>query len=457
MTPSFEQTISAARFGFGLRQGDTVPDSPQAILRQLGEVDPRRASGVADFDARGDLIKTQRKARDARKMQGGDMDQAEDMLDDVRRDYLEMVSTDAKDIFARAVDSESAFFERLGAFWTDHFTVASDNRVLTLMVGDMIRTAIRPNITTSFAQMLIEVTKHPAMLIYLNQNRSIGPNSKAGQRREKGLNENLAREILELHTLGVTGAYDQNDVRQLAELLTGMTTTRDGFEFRPRIAEPGAEEVLGEEYGDNGPAELADVEEALRDLALHPHTAEHLATKLVVHFIGAPADPALVRDMSRAYREAEGRLMPMYRVMLEHESAWSLPLLKARTPFDFVVSAFRAYGFKGGDIRDMDVQEFRRMVILPVTQMGQPFLQPAGPDGWPEEPEAWITPSNLAARVIWAHETAQRFARERDPRVFLDMTLGPIASPQLSSAVAGAETRYEGVAVVLASPEFNRR
>jgi len=457
MTPTFEQTISAVRFGFGLRQGDTVPDTPQAILRGLRDVEPERSRGVADFDARNALMKSQRKARDARKKKGGDMDAAQDMLDDLRQDYLEMIVNDAQDSFANAVDSESGFFERLAAFWTDHFTVASDNRRLTLMVADMIRTAIRPNITTSFPKMLSEVTKHPAMLIYLNQNRSIGPNSKAGQRREKGLNENLAREVLELHTLGVGGGYDQTDVREFAELLTGMTLDREGFEFRPAIAEPGAEKLLGKRYGDNGTAELADVEAALKDLALHPQTAQHLATKLVVHFIGAPADPGLVRDMAGVYRESGGRLIPMYRVMLEHESAWSLPLLKAKTPFDFVVSAFRAYGMTGKDVRQMDFRDFRHLALLPVAKMGQPFLKPAGPNGWPEEPEAWITPSNLAARVIWAHETAQRFAIERDPRQFLDVTLGPIASPQLSSAVAGAETRVEGVAVVLASPEFNRR
>jgi len=457
MTPSFEQTISAVRFGFGLRQGDAVPDSPQAIMRGLRDFEPRPGREVADLETRGELMSTQRKARDARKKKGGDMEMAEEMLDEVRNDYIEMIVNDAQDSFATAVDSKSGFFERLSAFWADHFTVASDNRRLTLMVGDMIRSAIRPHVTTSFPQMLSAVTKHPAMLIYLNQNRSIGPNSKAGQRRERGLNENLAREIMELHTLGVGGGYDQTDVREFAELLTGLATDRDGFEFRPRYAEPGAERVLGEKYGDNGPAELADIEEALRDLALHPQTAEHLATKLVVHFIGAPADPGLVRDMARAYREAGGQLNPMYRLMLEHESAWSLPLLKAKTPFDFVVSTFRAYGLTGRDIRQMKTGDFRQAALLPVTQMGQPFLRPAGPNGWPEEPEAWITPSNLAARVIWAHETAQRFARERDPRAFLDQTLGPIASPQLSSAVAGAETRFEGVAVVLASPEFNRR
>ncbi len=457
MKPSFEQTISSVRFGCGLRPGDAAPDSPQAIMRGLRNFQPRPGREVADLETRSDLLRTQRKARNARKEKGGDMKMAEAILDDVRRDYVEIVVNDAQDSFATAVDSESGFFERLSAFWTDHFTVASDNRRLTLLVADMIRTAIRPNVTTSFPEMLSAVTKHPAMLVYLNQNRSVGPNSEIGQRRERGLNENLAREILELHTLGVGGGYGQKDVREFAELLTGLATSQRGFEFRPRMAEPGAERVLGRKYGDNGRAELADVEDALRDLALHPQTADHLATKLVVHFIGAPADPGLVRDMARAYREAGGRLNPMYRVMLEHESAWSLPLLKAKTPFDYVVSAFRAYGLTGRDIRQMKTDDFRKTVQLPVARMGQPFLQPAGPNGWPEEPEAWITPSNLAARVIWAHETAQRFARERDPRVFLDETLGPIASPQLASAVAGAETRFEGVAVVLASPEFNRR
>ncbi len=187
--------------------------------------------------------------------------------------------------FQRAIASRTGFRERLVAFWTDHFTVAANGPVLSALVPDLVENAIRPHVGGRFGDMLEAVTLHPAMLIYLNQVQSAGPNSVAGKRRGKGLNENLAREVLELHTLGVGAGYTQDDVRQLAELLTGLSVDKSGFTFRSRIAEPGAEVVLGKRYG-GGEASLGDIRAVLADIAVHPDTARHLARKLIVHFVG---------------------------------------------------------------------------------------------------------------------------------------------------------------------------
>ena len=328
-------------------------------------------------------------------------------------------------------------------------------RPLVALLPDMIETAIRPHLAGRFADMLSAVATHPAMLIYLDQAQSVGPTSLAGRIRGRGLNENLAREILELHTLGVGAAYTQADVRSFAELLTGLSVDEQGFRFRPGIAEPGPITVLGRSYG-GGRKRLEDILAALEDLAAHPDTARHLARKLVVHFIGGVPDRDHVGAVAEAYA-SRGLLADAYAALLDHPAAWAGPLNKAKPPFDFIVSALRALGMRGRQVRDLNRREFRRGLIGPMMLMGQRPFAPPGPDGWPEAPEAWITAAGLAARIRWARAIADRPEAAREPVSFLETALGDAADPVLRSAVAGAETRAEGVALVLASPAFNRR
>ncbi|WP_112320432.1 DUF1800 domain-containing protein [Oceanibium sediminis] len=454
-----DEAISAIRFGYGLHPAQSAPATPEGLLAELSGPDPALPAPAPDLDQRlalrveiYSLRRERRKAKDEKKV-----DAISRKLKELNNDLGDLTDADAKRLFSNAVHAPAPFRERLVHFWTDHFTVAANNRIIETGVQEMIDSRIRPNVNGNFRDMLIGVTQHPEMLIYLNQANAAGPNSPAGKSRKRGLNENLAREIMELHTLGVGGPYTQADVREFAELLTGLASGRDGFTFNARMAEPGAEQVLGKRYGSDKPAKLRDVEQALGDLALHPQTATHLASKLLVHFIGAPADPELVERMARAYLDADGALVPMYRVMLEDERSWRLPLQKAKTPFEFIVSALRAMDGIVPDVAQARAKDVRRTLRLPMERMGQPLLRPNGPDGWGEAPETWITPSGLAERIDWISELTQGYARDVDPRAFIEQTLGPVASPLLERAVAGSETRHEGVALVLASPEFNRR
>ncbi len=294
------------------------------------------------------------------------------------------------------------------------------------------------------------------MLVYLDQNSSIGPNSMAGLDRGQGLNENLAREILELHTLGVGSGYGQADVTEFAELLTGIRLTKDGMRFMPRFAEPGAEMVLGVLYGSKN-GSLAAVDAALRDIALRPETARHLAHKLAVHFVQDTPDEDLVEHITQAYLASDGDLRTTYGAFLEHPGAWVEALRKVKQPRDYVVSSLRAFGFEADFLRGLDRKEIRSGILNPLSSMGQTPNRPSGPDGWPEEAAAWITPATLSARIEWAMELARRFGQDLDPRVFLEGALGDAASENTSFLVAGSEAKWEGVALALASPEFNRR
>lgn len=382
----------------------------------------------------------------------GDADEAKLL----QREMLNVGFTGARVVFARAVGSDDPFRERLVAFWTDHFTVSAKNPQQRLLTGLLIDEAIRPHVTGRFADMLRAVTTHPAMLVYLNQEASVGPGSRKGKKQKKGLNENLARELLELHTLGVGAGYSQTDVRQLAELLTGLTVDPDrGFSFDPAQAEPGAETVLGVTYGDEG---LEPILQMLDDLAARPETARHIAGKLAVHFVADTPDPALTSALEAVYLETGGDLLALATALVTHPAAAAPVAVKARQPFDFLVAALRALGIAPDTIANADEVAIKRMVLNPLTAMGQPFQTAPGPDGWPEEAANWITPQGLAARIDWAMRAPQKLVRPLpDPRDFLQTALGGQAGDRLTWAVSAAESARDGVGLVLASPEFNKR
>jgi uncharacterized protein (DUF1800 family) len=354
--------------------------------------------------------------------------------------------------------------ERLFAFWRDHFTIQGKRREDYALAASHAE-ALRPHLTGSFPAMLRAAVLHPMMLIYLDQNSSFGPGSRMARKKPEralGLNENLAREVMELHTLGVGGAYSQDDVRQLAELFTGLRVLGEaGMQFSPDLAEPGAEQVLGRSFGGD-PAQLEDIHAVLDTLALHPDTARHLARKLAVHFVSPAPDPALIDAMAEAYLGAKGALMPVYQVLLEHPASHSDALEKVRQPFEFVVSSLRALGLSGAEVMGLSGAILRKQGYWPLRSMGQQWLAPRGPDGWPEDAADWIAPQTLSARINWALKAPAAIVRDLkrpfpDARDFLPQALGPRVSEALAFAVPRAESRVEGVALVLASSEFNRR
>ena len=305
--------------------------------------------------------------------------------------------------------------------------------------------------------MLKAAVTHPSMLVYLDQVASFGPNSRAARGR-RGLNENLAREVIELHSLGVGGAYTQRDVKQLAKLLTGLTAGfPKGFALRPARAEPGAEQVLGRSYGGDAPS-LDDIYAVLEDLATHPDTGAHLARKLAVHFCSDAPDEGMVASMADAYRDNSGALLSVYEAMLRHPFAWESFGQKVKQPIDFVTSSLRAIGLPAASLGKLSRKEMQSYLTGPMASMGQPWFRPLGPDGWAEAAEAWITPQGLAARLQWAMAAPSAFFRGLpDPRGFVETSLGSLADERLRFVAGAAETRREGIALVLASPGFQRR
>ena len=447
-------TIAAIRFGYGFSPNEVAPRGKSDLLAQLGNTRaPLSGVGFSSKDSFKYLMDDRAIKRASR-------------MDTVRskavKNSRRILGTARSNIIRqRVLDTmrpNAGFQERLVSFWANHFSVsARKSKPSSLFVGVYLEEAIRPNIATSFSQLLRAAITHPTMLDYLDQRISVGPNSKVGRKKDKGLNENLARELLELHTLGVGGAYRQADVRQLAELLTGLTfRLKPGFVYDKKLAEPGAETVLGKTYG--GKAEsLQHIYAFLDDVANHPDTAKHIAQKLVVHFVSDTPSEGLVRHVAEVFSQTKGDLMSVYEALLEHDDAW-IPLGgKIKWPFDYVVSGLRACGVSRSEIEKLSKRELRQFISAPLSLMGQRFMSPLGPDGWSEDAQHWITPQGLAGRIQWATFIAREMAGRIDPRDLLDVALRDLASPALKLAVSRAQVDHEGLTLVLASPEFNRR
>ena len=445
--------LAAIRFGYGLPQPQGAPVEPQAILGLLSGPDRAiiKFPGLSMGEAL-PLHKAAAEAQQARK--------ANEVTREFYRSALKRVRLQGRGaaaaIVARAVHSPDGFRERLVQFWADHFTVRSKARTHIGIAMAMMDDAIRPNVAGRFADLLKAATLHPAMLFYLDQQLSVGPGSKKAKRKNRGLNENLARELLELHTLGVQGGYSQADVTQMAELLTGLFFRRgQGQDFNPDAAEPGPEVVLGQIYEGEG---IAPILQALENISLRPETARHLAWKLAVHFVADDPPDELIKAMETAYLQSGGALLSVYGAMLNHPTVWEWPLTKLRQPFDFLVASLRGLGVDGSDVAAWNTKRLERLVLEPMAAMGQPMNEAPGPDGWPEDAASWVTPQRLSARITWAMEMPTRLVDPLpEPADLAAAVLGDRMGDRLSFALKGAETRRDAVGLVLSSPEFNRR
>ena len=457
---AFDPELAEIRFGYGLSPGLRPPASASDMLAGLTEPD-RMADRfpVESFDTfRLRMIEVGKAAQERRQNRGTPKAEA------ARKRRNELNAAARKDglrwaghVLLRRVWSETAFRERLVAFWSDHFTAHGKRGVIRRATSPYVQDAIRPHVSGRFADMLEAAITHPLMLDYLDQSRSAGPGSIRAQRQRGGMNENLAREVLELHTLGVDGPYTQGDVRELAELFTGLSfSPQEGFVFRPNFVEPGAETVLGRTYADT--TTIAPIRAVLSDLAAHPSTARHLARKLAVHFVSDTPDPDLVSALERAYHDSDGDLIAFYEVLLTHPAAWAPELNNIKPPIDFISSALRALAVPEALLMRFNERKMRRVIAAPLTQMGQQWQRPVSPDGWPEEDDHWITPQGIAGRVTWAMEAPEFILRVLpDPRVFVETTLGRRADDAVRFAAAAAESKPEAIGLVLMSPAFQRR
>lgn len=467
---SFSPELAEIRFGCGLSPVIAPPTSVLALLNGLNGPDHMAARfPVGGF---GPLRDRLNRAKDLRKQarKSGDKSDLNAQIKSLRRDSAKQGSQWFVQSLQRWVHTEQGFRERLVAFWGDHFTAMGKNPLLKFATTPYIEEAIRPNISGQFADMLIATTTHPLMLHYLDQGVSVGPGSKVAtnSKKRRGLNENLAREVLELHTLGVGGPYSQGDVRQLAELFTGLSFSRDtDFRFQAKLAEPGPETILGKTYGTD-PATLEPVLQSLRDLAVHPATAHHIATKLAVHFVSDTPDPDLIQHIAGRYVDTGGNLMAVYAALLEHPSGWAVAGNivagdaarggNVKPPLDFIASACRALVPAPKQVGGADPRAIRRLFLGPLALMGQPWQHPNGPDGWPEDDAAWITPQGVSTRLRWALSVPQRLRPDLpDPREFVTSALGASAPQSVHFAARSAESKSDAIGLVLASPAFQRR
>lgn len=451
--------LAAIRLGFGL--SPLMPPAPDvdALLAGVAHAGPL-PDAMTTETARAMTLEL----RDTRRAREEDKSEANEEAFQIVNTRMGMVPIyDLRDRIARAVDDGVGFGERLVQFWADHFTVISAGSATHPLAVAFVDEAIRPHIGGRFEDMFFAADTHPMMLTYLNQSQSKGPNSPFVKNRPKmelGLNENLAREAMELHSLGVDAGYSQDDVRQLAELLTGMEYTANlGFRYRADVAEPGAETVLGKSYGGNRRGGMEDIRTALTDIARRPETARYLSRKLAVHFVADDPGEDLVNELAGVWQETQGDLPSVYRVLATHPDLVTNLRKKVRQPFEMVVAALRALGVNGGRLADLDDKQLRRFFWGPMIAMGQPWGKPTGPDGWPEEAESWIAPQMLAARINWTMNMPRGLLPRQlpDPREMLISTFGGTQSAQLSWAVPKAESAAEGVALILASNDFNRR
>jgi uncharacterized protein (DUF1800 family) len=361
----------------------------------------------------------------------------------------QILRKEAKARVDAALNAELGFAERLAWFWSNHFCINADK--VPAMAGGYEREAIRPFILGRFADMLLAAEGHPAMLFYLDNQASIGPNSVAGINRSRGLNENLAREILELHTLGVRSVYTQDDVTRFAYVLTGWTiipVNNDPergaeFVFNKRTHEPGPQQIVGKTYAEGGVEQGRAV---LTDLARHPATATHIATKLARHFVADEPPPALVEQLAKTFRDTEGDLKEVAKALVTAPDAWDAPRTKLKRPGEWEIAAVRVAG-----VPVLDIQR----VLGSLAQLGEPLWRPPAPKGFSDEQGAWL--DGLALRIDIASQFSTRVADRIDPASIVDTALGPLASVETRQTVARAESRAQALTLLLMSPEFQRR
>lgn len=445
------------RFGLGAKADDQAPSNPQHwLLSQLDayeslpapwKVQPRTTALL-------DLWLAQRRA--VRQAPEGERS-------GIREAYVRQ----ARDTYVAAVGARTnsalqtgtPFVERLVHFWSNHFAVSIDKLPVLGMSGGFESDAIRPHVLGRFEDLLLAVVQHPAMLLYLDQAQSVGPRSLAGvrsarggQRRPRGLNENLAREILELHTLGVRSGYTQQDVTEFARALTGWTLPGDDaaagsatFRFVPTLHEPGGRVVLGRIYASGGEQQALSI---LHDLVNSPATALHIARKLARHFVADDPPVALVQRLADTFTRTGGDLPSLYRALVQAPEAWVPASVKFKSPWDWALSSQRALGRQ-------ELAPAQAIKLL--NQLGQPVWRPGSPAGYGDTTATWAAPDALLRRVEVAQRMAAQVGNAVDARSLAPRVLPGAVSEATTNAIARAESGSTALALLLVSPEFLRR
>jgi uncharacterized protein (DUF1800 family) len=461
--------IALNRFGLGARPDDTAPADPKRWLTGQFDRFEAKPDGYVMLPDAGEIVGSYRDQlrafrREAR--QDGiqpDKDQLKAMRQDFRKQARMLYRAGVEARANSALKTDAPFIERLVHFWANHFCVSADNPQLAAFAPIFERDAIRPHVLGRFKDMLFAVEQHPAMLIYLNQVTSVGPDSPLAERiearnpkRKLGINENLGRETMELHTLGVRSGYTQADVTEYSRALTGWSIggfgpgrkddgNPDDFVFRPQLHEPGPRTIMGKRYSEPGEKQAAAI---LTDFAYSPHTADHIAEKLARHFAGDIPPPALVARLSKAFQESAGDLPAIYRALINSPEPWEPRPLKFKTPWEWTISLMRGTGRR--DVGKVNVAGI-------MNQLGQPVWRPRAPAGWDDIAASWAAPDALLRRVDIAPRLVAPVAETLDAR-----KLGPTLMPgslanSTAEQVARAESPISALALLTVSPDFLRR
>lgn len=455
--------IAVNRFGLGSRPDEAVPANPQKwLLAQFSQYQPAPAAWANQTKTSALLADYVKKQMEMRNADEEEKKTAKRMFKrEVRDDYLAAVRARTE----AALTTPSPFIERLVHFWANHFAISIEKPAVADFAGAFELEAIRPHVLGNFKDMLFAVEQHPAMLLYLDQARSIGPQSLAARRaaerqpdKKRGLNENLAREIMELHTLGVRSGYTQDDVTEFTRAMTGWSIAgigngkeqnndvdTNGFMFRPQLHEPGARTIMGKRYDQPGKAQAAAV---LTDLAASPATATHIASKLARHFVSDTPPASLIDRLSKVFLQDGGNLTSLYRTLVESPEAWAPTPAKFKTPWEWVVSSLRGLGRQNLD----------GINIAPIlNQLGQPVWRPGSPAGYDDIAGTWAAPNALMRRVELAQRLAAPLGDKLDARKLGEKLLIGAISLQTRTAIARSESASTGLALLLVSPEFLRR
>ncbi len=438
------------RFGLGAAPGDRADADPCGALKaQLAGPDPGLASGnfaglPSGLDVVNLLLAQNPEAR-VLKHQGLPLTM-------LHSQFYQRYGADGDAQIGWAISTDAGFRERLVWFWANHFSISGDQNQCMIFVGAMIREAIRPNVTGNFTDLVLAVERHPAMLHYLDNDNSVGPNSPAGLRRGRGLNENLGRECMELHTVGLAAGYSQQDVTNMAKILTGWSMAgtmaggdATGFKFRRNAHEPGPQTVMGRSF-DGG--EQAGID-ALTFLSTYPTTYQLIARKLVTHFVADNPPPAAVARIAAVLRDSGGALAEAYAALVDLRAAW-IPGQKLKTPFEYMVSTLRA----APPPADVPHGFYESML----NRLGQPLWMAPLPNGWPDQAANWAGADAIMARIDFAFAYAGRYDQAGlQPGDIANAALGPLLRPATSYAIASAGSRQEALTLLFSSPEFQRR
>ncbi len=476
---------AANRFGLGAKPGtlDALHDPRGALIEQVRASSSNTAAfagltSSADYLAAEISYRLDRRARKHARETANNTagaDQIKAALGGFRKQFGGQLLAEGAARWHVALAASIGFDERLVRFWSNHFAVSIDKRQSLLYAAPMEREVIRPLAFGRFQDLLLGVETHPAMLRYLDNAKSIGPDSRYGEhvaqrfggvgaqpKRKSGLNENLAREILELHTLGVDGGYTQADVTEFARAITGWSlrgprgdhfggatsdaSSQTGFVFRDNAHEPGARTVLGKHYAEGG---MEQGRRVLADLAMHPATAKHLSFKLARHFVADQPPPKLVQRMAATYMKSGGNLSTLYLSMLKSDEAWTADARKYRTPDDFLIASLRALGIT-------DIPDVGKVAGL-LSRLGRPDFMPRSPAGFADTADAWIGPDALWKRIQTAEELAARAPRSLTPAQVARDALGSRLHASTAQAIARAESPKQALSLLLASPDFQWR